>query len=426
MKQLEVRNIQKKVLPNGLTVITEFMPHVRSVSLGIWLATGSRQEKPDRNGICHFIEHMVFKGTRSRTAEQIARSMDSVGGHLDAFTAKECVNFSTMVLDEHLPLAFDVLSDLVLNPLFSPEDILRERRVVLEEIKSEQDSPDYLLHELFTQKFWKGHPLGKPILGTKQTVQALEHDCIQEQFERSYRPNNMIIAAAGHLEHRQLLDLVASRFSHLKRQETKLLDPTPVIQHHITVRDKQSLEQVHLCLGVPSYPLTDERRYACYALNTLLGGGMSSRLFQSVRERQGLAYSVFSELAPYRDTGCLIVYAGTSRESAPRVVSSIMEEFRDLKENGVRSEELRRAKDHLKGSMMLGLESTANRMSNLARQELYFGRFVTLDEILEKIEAVTAEEVAQVAQEFFRTELISLTILGRLDGMRIHRKTLTC
>src|SRR3990172_944918 len=386
------RNIEKHVLANGLTVISEYMPHVRSVALGIWLNVGARQEAPDKTGITHFIEHMVFKGTQTRTAEQIARQMDSIGGHLDAFTAKECVSFSAVVLDEHLPLAFDVLSDLVLNPLFSPNDIARERGVVLEEIKSEQDSPEYVLHETFAHNFWKDHPLGKPILGTRQTVQALDRRAVRNQFVRTYRPNHMILSAAGHLQHDRLLELAKERFSHLEPQKLRLPDSAPVIPHHITLKNKQSLEQVHLCLGVPSYPLTHDRRYACYVLNALLGGGMSSRLFQNIREKQGLAYSVFSELAPYRDTGCLMVYAGTSLESAPRVVESVIQEFRDLKENGVRSEELRRAKDHLKGSLMLGLESTANRMSNLARQEMYFGRCITLDEIVEKVNAVTAAD----------------------------------
>jgi len=426
MPRKEPRNIRKETLANGLTVLTESMPHVRSVSVGIWLRTGSRQENPARGGISHFIEHMVFKGTRNRTAEQIARSMDSVGGHLDAFTAKECVSFNTVVLDENLPMAFDVLSDLVLNPLFMPEDVSRERKVVLEEIKSEEDNPEYLLHEIFIQRFWRGHPLGKPILGTRKTVQALNREAIQEQFERFYRPNNMLIAAAGHLRHRQILDLVEERFHHLRPHTGRLRDPEPVIRPHITLKNKPALGQVHVCLGVPSYPLVHERRYACYVLNTLLGGGMSSRLFQNIREKQGLAYAVFSELSPYRDTGCLLVYAGTSPESAPRVVSSILEEFRDLKENGVRKEELQRAKDHLKGSLMLGLESTGSRMSNLARQQMYFDRFFSLDEVTASIDAVTAESIAEITREFFRTDRISLTILGRLDGLKIDRKMIVC
>jgi predicted Zn-dependent peptidase len=426
MPNKDTRNIRKETLANGLTVLTEVMPHVRSVSVGIWLRTGSRQENPARGGISHFIEHMVFKGTRNRTAEQIARSMDSVGGHLDAFTAKECVSFNTVVLDQNVPQAFDVLSDLVLNPLFMPEDVARERKVVMEEIKSEEDNPEYLLHEIFTRGFWHGHALGKPILGTRKTVQALNREAIQEQFERFYRPNNMVVAAAGHLRHAQIMELVEERFHHLKPRTGRILDPPPVTRSPITLKNKPALEQVHLCLGVPSYPLVHERRYECYVLNTVLGGGMSSRLFQNIREKQGLAYAVFSELSPYRDTGCLLVYAGTSPESAPRVVTSILEEFRDLKENGVKQEELQRAKDHLKGSLMLSLESTGSRMSNLARQEMYFGRFFSLDEVIASIDAVTAEGIAAITREFFRTDRISLTVLGRLDGLKIGRKMLAC
>jgi len=420
------RNIQKTVLPNGLVVVTETMPQVRSVCVGIWLGHGSRVETPEQNGITHFIEHMVFKGTRNRTAEQIARSMDSIGGHMDAFTGKECVCFSTVVLDEHLPLAFDVLSDLVLNPRFDNKDILRERGVILEEIKSEEDNPDYLLHEIFTQNFWKGHPLGQPILGTRRTVGSFEKRMILRQFDRHYRPNHMVIAAAGNVRHPRLLELAGERFHQLTRAENHRREPAPVVQPRITLRNKESLEQVHLCLGVPAYPLPDERRYASYILNALLGGGMSSRLFQNIRERQGLAYAVFSELAPYRDTGCLFIYAGTSLGAAQRVVRSVVTEFRDLKENPIPAEELRRAKDHLKGSLMLSLESTGSRMSNLARQEMYFDRFFDLDEIIAKIEAVTAEEVAVIARDLFRPENISLTVLGRLNGLKISRKSLSC
>ncbi|MCZ6490834.1 MAG: pitrilysin family protein [Acidobacteria bacterium] len=421
-----MRNIQKAILPNGLAVLTESMPHVRSVSVGIWLGTGSRQEQPERNGISHFIEHMVFKGTKTRTAEQIARSVDSIGGHLDAFTAKECVSFNAIVLDEQLETVFDVLSDLVLHPLFQQEEISRERSVILEEIKSEEDNPDYLLHEIFTQNFWKGHALGKPILGTRETVGRLKQDVIREQFASIYRPNNMVISAAGHLEHSRLVQLAEQRFHSLKKQEVHLPDSQPATHSRITLRNKKSLEQVYLCLGVPSYSLSHDGRYACYVLNTLLGGGMSSRLFQNIRERQGLAYSVFSDLVPYKDTGCLFVYAATSPETAVQVVHSIIQEFRKLKENAVDAEELRRAKDHLKGSLMLSLESTGSRMSSLARQYMNFGKFFTLDEIIAKIEAVTAEDLMEIARKFFRTDDIALTVLGRLDGLKIGREMLVC
>jgi predicted Zn-dependent peptidase len=426
MKHTDVRNIRKEVLPNGLTVITEVMDHVRSVSVGIWIKSGSRREPAKTNGITHFIEHMLFKGTTSRTAEDIARQVDSIGGHLDAFTAKECVCYNTKVLDDHLPLAMDILGDLVLHPRFDPQDLLKERGVILEELKMDEDNPDHLVHEIFTQSFWKGHAIGRPILGTKDTIRGLDRRKLFDYYHRCYEPGNMLVSAAGNLSHRKLTDLVEKTFRELKLRKPESPGPKPATHSRIVLRHKKHLEQVHICLGVPSYPLPHERRYACYIMNTILGGGMSSRLFQNIRERQGLAYAVFSELNPCSDTGCLTIYAGTSRESANRVVESIMKEFRDLKENIVTTEELRRAKDHLKGSLMLSLESTTSRMSNLARQEIYFGRFFSLDEIAQRIENVTAEEVIAVANEFFRPQAVAVTVVGNLTGVKIGRRQLVC
>src|ERR1035438_7677285 len=421
-----VRDIEMTRLPNGVRVITEAMPHVRSISVGIWIGTGSRREKHEQNGISHFIEHMLFKGTTHRSAEDIARSVDSVGGNLDAFTAKELVCFNTKVLDQHLPLAFDVLADLVLNPLFRDEDIDKEKGVILEEIKMEADSPDYLVHEIFSSNFWKDHPLGKPILGTRETVKRFDRQTIGDYYRAVYAPSNLLITAAGHLTHDALVALVRQNFASLAPNCAPPADQVPATHARIALRNKKSLEQVHLCLGVPSYPLPHHERFACYVLNTLLGGGMSSRLFQNIRERQGLAYSVFSELNPYRDTGCLSIYAGTSIESAGKVVESIIKEFRELKDQQVGDEELRRAKDHLKGSLMLGLESTGSRMSNLARQEMYFAKFFTLDELLESIETVTALDVRRIAQTFFDPKQIALTVLGNLEKLKIGREDLGC
>lgn len=418
------RHVHKSVLPNGLLVVTEQMPHVRSAALGIWLRTGSRQENPQKGGVSHFIEHMVFKGTKHRTAEQIARVMDSVGGHLDAFTAKECVSFNTVVLDENIQLAFDVLSDLVLNPLFDSHDIARERSVVLEEIKSEQDNPDYLLHELFTGNFWKDHPLGKPIIGTKQSVASFNRNSLLDEYSQFYQPGNMVISAAGNIHHDRIMELVEHRFRSIQPPESAVTDIAPSISSHITLKNKQSLEQVHLVAGLPSCPIPHRDRYAWYILNTILGGGMSSRLFQNIREKQGLAYSVYSDLATYRDSGCLMIYVGTSSETVKKVIRSMMHELRDLKENGVTREELRRAKDQLKGSLMLGLESTGSRMSNIARQQMYFGRFFTLDEIIQGIEAVKNDDLSRIMLENFRPDSVSLTVLGRLNGLRVTRKDL--
>jgi predicted Zn-dependent peptidase len=420
------RDILTTTLSNGIKVITEAMSHVRSVSVGIWVSSGSRRETPDENGLSHFIEHMLFKGTTNRSAEQIARSVDSIGGNLDAFTAKEMVCYNTKVLDEHLPIAMDVLGDLVLNPAFRDEDIEKEKGVILEEIKMDADSPDYLVHEIFSSNFWKDHPLGKPILGTRETVKRFNRGMVQDYYRGVYTPSNLLITAAGNLQHERLVELARHRFETLALAAPEPPQKAPATHARISLKSKKDLEQVHVCLGVPSYPIPHEDRFTCYVLNTMLGGGMSSRLFQNIRERQGLAYAVFSELNPYSDTGCLSVYAGTSLEAAKQVVESVLREFTDLKQAPAPAEEVRRAKDHLKGSLMLSLESTSSRMSNLARQEMHFRRFFTLDELAESIEKVTAEDVQRVAQTFFDQKNVALTVLGNLDGFKIVREDLVC
>jgi len=422
----EARNIQRQVLPNGLTILTEKMDHIRSVSIGIWVKSGSRHEDPNVNGISHFVEHMVFKGTSSRSAEDIARQVDSIGGNMDAFTGKETICFNVKVLDEHLPVAVDILSDLVLHPVFDVNEITRERGVILEEIKMDEDNPDYLVHEIFTQNFFKGHPLGKPILGTKETVRRFDQEAIWGYYGGKFSPGNMIISAAGNLDHKEFVDLLRQRFEQLPVGSNGWHDTPPKINSRIILRNKKALEQVQICVGVPSYSISHERRYVTYILNTLLGGGMSSRLFQNVREKQGLVYSIFSELNPFRDTGMLSVYAGTSRESAPKVVQSIVHEFRELKTAPISEEELKRAKDQLKGSLMLSLESSTARMSNLARQEMYYDHFFTMDEIIDRIQAVTVADLLQSANELFQPQLIAVTVLGNLNGLKITRDSLAC
>jgi predicted Zn-dependent peptidase len=422
----EARNIQRQVLPNGLTILTEKMDHIRSVSIGIWVKSGSRHEDPNVNGISHFVEHMVFKGTSSRSAEDIARQVDSIGGNMDAFTGKETICFNVKVLDEHLPVAVDILSDMVLHPIFDVNEITRERGVILEEIKMDEDNPDYLVHEIFTQNFFKGHPLGKPILGTKETVRRFDQEAIWGYYGGKFSPGNMIISAAGNLNHQEFVDLLRQRFEQLPVGSNGWHDTPPKINSRIILRNKKALEQVQICVGVPSYSISHERRYVTYILNTLLGGGMSSRLFQNVREKQGLVYSIFSELNPFRDTGMLSVYAGTSRESAPKVVQSIVHEFRELKTVPISEEELKRAKDQLKGSLMLSLESSTARMSNLARQEMYYDHFFSMDEIIDRIQAVTVEDLLQSANELFQPQLIAVTVLGNLNGLKITRDSLAC
>ena len=422
----EARNIRRQKLPNGLIIITEQMQHIRSASIGVWLQTGSRDEDPEWNGISHFIEHMVFKGTKHRTAEAIARQVDSIGGNMDAFTAKECICFNVKVLDEHVPVALDILSDLVLNPVFDASDIARERGVIMEEIKMDEDNPDYLVHEIFTQNFWKDHPLGKPILGTKETVKRFEREPVLDAYAHRFSPGNIIVSAAGNLDHDRFVELVTSHFQHMQPMTNGFHSSTPKISSRIILRNKKALEQVQLCIGVPSHPIAHEKRHAGYVLNTLLGGGMSSRLFQNIRERQGLAYSIYSDLNPYRDTGCLAVYAGTSLASAAKVVQSVVSEFRKLKSEPVPEEELQRSKAQLKGSLMLSLESSTSRMSNLARQEMYFDHFYDLDELIQKIEAVTAEDLSTLANEFFKPEAVAVTVLGNLNGLKLTRDQLAC
>jgi predicted Zn-dependent peptidase len=422
----DVRSVRRTVLPNGLTVLTEEMNHIRSVSIGIWIKTGSRHEEPEQNGISHFIEHMVFKGTETRSAVDIARQIDSIGGNMDAFTAKECVCFNVKILDEHTPIAFEILSDLVLHPVFDTKDIARERGVILEEIKMDEDSPDYLVHEIFTQNFWKDHPLGKPILGTKETVRSFEHQSISDYFRQRFSPANMIISAAGHLKHQEFVDLVEKYFGGLAPSDNVFRQVAPKTSARIILRNKKALEQVQLCIGVPSDPIGHERRYASYILNTLLGGGMSSRLFQRIREDQGLVYAIYSELSPYRDTGCMSVYAGCGRENITKVVRSVVAEFGNMKSEQITPEELDRAKAQLKGNLMLSLESSTARMSNLARQEMYFDHFFDLDEIIQRIEAVTSDDLIELARSYFRTEHVAVTVLGNLNGLKLTRDQLAC
>ncbi len=418
------RDIERTVLPNGVRVITEQMPHVRSVSVGVWIGTGSREEELHETGLSHFIEHMVFKGTKNRSAEEIARSVDSIGGGLDAFTSKELVSYNVKVLDEHLSEAFDVVTDLVRHPLFEKHDIEKEKGVILEELKMEVDNPEYLLHEIFSSNFWKGHALGRPILGTKQTIRSFNRDSVERYYREFYTPSNILITAAGNLKHKTLLRLCEDGFADLKQRKLRPPKCAPRPHAPLIFRNKSSLEQVHVYLGVPSVPMTHESRFAAYLLNTILGGGMSSRLFQNIREKQGLAYAVYSELAMYRDVGCMLVYAGTSLRSAGKVIDSVVHELREVTDHLVSADELRRANDHLKGSFVLGLESTSSRMGNLARQELYFQRFFTLDEMLESIERVSAQEVQTLAQQFFDPRNMAVAMLGRLEGFRVRRQDL--
>jgi predicted Zn-dependent peptidase len=422
------RNIRKTVLPNGLLVLTESMPHLRSVSMGAWIGSGSRDEAAEVNGISHFVEHMVFKGTTSRSAQQIAREVDTIGGNLDAFTGKEMVCFNIKVLDQNVPPALEVLADLVLHPTFTPEELAREQGVILEEIKMDEDNPDYLVHEVWTQNFWKGDALGRPILGTAKTVSSFNQQIVFDFYAGRFTPRNMVFSAAGNLDHDVFVAQVEKEFRSLAASSAEATPKiaVPRVTPHITLKRKKSLEQVQFCLGVPAPPVNDARRYGVYLLNTMLGGGMSSRLFQTIREDQGLAYSIYSEMNPFRDTGSICIYAGTSVDKTQKVLQLTLKELRRLKEEVVSDVELKRAKDQLKSNMVIGLESSGSRMTNLARQQMYFGRFFGVDEMMEEIDAVTTANVQELAQELFQPEMMALTLLGNLGTMKVERGDLAC
>ncbi len=403
--------VVREVFDNGLRLITETMPHVRSVTLGVWLTRGSRHESDERGGIAHFVEHMLFKGTAGRTAEDIAQAIDSIGGQLDAFTAKEYASYYIKVLDEHVPLAVELLTDIVRRPAFAEDEIEREKKVILEEIKMVEDTPDDLVHELFTQHFWEGHPLARPILGSRETVEALTVETLRAYFGGAYVAPNMVISAAGNIDHARVRDLVDGAFGDLSSSREPFGEDAPRVSPQAITRTKE-LEQSHVCLGTNSYPQSHADRYVSYILNTVLGGSMSSRLFQNIREKRGLAYSVFSGLSAYRDAGNITIYAGCANEAVGQVIDLCVDELKGMKRAPVLDAELRRAKDHLKGSLMLSLENTASRMSHLARQEIYFERHFGLDETLAGVEAVTTDDIMRVAADLFSNGSLAATVVG--------------
>ena len=412
--------IKQTVLDNGLTIISERMDHVRSASVGIWVRSGSRHEEAPLNGISHFIEHTLFKGTRNRTSREIAVESDAIGGHVDAFTSREVAAYYVKVLDEHLPRAFDLLADLVTAPSFADEELDRERNVVMEEIKMVGDTPDDLVHEVFVANFWPDHPLGRSILGTNDTLETFNHDRVVEYFSNIYTPSNLVVAGAGNLEHESFVDMVGGYLSGLKDRPVHLSASAPSHAARRIVLDKD-LEQAHLVLGTCCPSMTSTDRYSVHVLNVILGGGMSSRLFQTIREEHGLAYAVYSGVNAYTDAGYLSVYAATSPEQVGDVIKLSVEEFNKLKSEPVSEAELQRAKDQLKVSLMLSLESTSARMSNLARQEIFFSRQFTLDEILERINQVTRADVQRVAGEIFGSDELAITAVGQLGSLDLDR-----
>ncbi|MFQ5656975.1 MAG: M16 family metallopeptidase [Candidatus Methylomirabilales bacterium] len=404
---------RKDVLDNGLVVLTERMPAVRSVSIGVWIRVGSREEEERQAGISHFIEHLFFKGTGKRSAEEIAKAIDSVGGTLDAFTSREYTCFYAKVLGEHVPLAMDILADLVLHARLDPADIEREREVILQEIKMVEDAPDDQIHDLFAETIWVGHPLGRPILGKRETLGQMQRDDIVKYVDQSYRPDRVIISAAGDLDHEAFVDLVAATFGGWEGHSRPRLSPPPV-PRFTTVQEDRDFSQVHLCLGVNGLDYGHRDRYTLSIANTILGGGMSSRLFQEVREKRGLVYSIYSYTASYRDAGLLVVYAGTSKDHYQEVVDLIRAAFRVIRDEVLGPEEFRRAKEQLKGNLLLGLESTSSRMTRLAKMYMCFNRYFGLDEIIQGIEEVTPERLQQLTQSLFEDGAFTLASIGRV------------
>jgi predicted Zn-dependent peptidase len=405
----------KVVLDNGIRVVSQEMPDHRSVSLGIWVENGSRHESTRENGISHFIEHLLFKGTERRSAAQIAEEMDAIGGVLNAFTAKEHTCYYAKILDEDLPLAIDLLTDIFLHSVFDRDEIERERSVILQEISQAEDTPDDYIHDLFSLDFFKDHPLARPICGSAETVNSFRRQDFLTFFKSRYRPRRVVVAAAGHLRHEQLVRAFNERLGSVSDStydgRSNSQDGAPEMQSGIFQHTK-SLEQAHLCLGVLGVHQTHPQRYTAYILNTLLGGGMSSRLFQEIREKRGKAYSVYSFSSSYKDVGYLGVYAGTSLEWVEEVVELILKELKQLAAGDIKDEEIRRTQGQLVGSMMLGLESTDSWMSHIARNEIYFGEPITTDEICRGIRAVSRDAVVDLASTLFGSQGIALSLLG--------------
>ena len=389
------------------------MVQVRSVSIGLWVRAGSRWEPARTAGISHFIEHLLFKGTETRSAEEIARTIDGVGGSLDAFTSRENTCFYAKVLGEHLPLAVDLLSDLLLHPRLNPEDLERERRVVLEEIKMVEDDPDDLIHDLFAEQFWSGHPLGRPVLGSRQTLAAIDRSAVLEHLRNYYQPDRVIVAAAGDLEHDRVVELVVRALGEWRGCALPINGASPV-SHLAVHHEERDSAQLHLVLGVDGLPYSHPNRYAFFLQNAILGSSMSSRLFQEVREKRGLAYSIYSYQASFHDSGLLAIYAGTSPESYAQVISLILAAWKSLREEPVDLEEFRRAKAQLKGSLLLGLESTSSRMTRLAKAEIYFQRAFDLDEIIRGIDNVSPETFSELHRSLLQPERYALTTIGHL------------
>src|SRR3972149_2203982 len=389
---------RKEHLDNGIRLVAERIPTVKSVSLGIWVCVGSRDEDEIEAGISHFTEHMFFKGTAHRSAHDIALEMDALGGELNAFTTRETTTFYVKVLDEHLSKGIEIISDLFMHSSMVRKDMEKEKQVVLEELKMVEDDPEDYIHDMHSRLVWDGNPLARPIVGSVKTIQGLSRNRMLDFIGVHYHPANIIVSAAGNFEFPNLLKLLNKSIGKLRRKVTENRRTQPELKNGIIVKNKP-IEQVHLCLGTLGLPQNDKRRYALYALNSILGSSMSSRLFQEVREKRGLVYSIYSYLSSFTDSGLMNIYAGTSKESLMPVLELVLKE-------------IKRVKNQMKGNLMLGLESTSNRMSRIARDEIYSGRFYTTDDIINEINRITPSQIQGLLYDLFKSEYLSLAILG--------------
>jgi predicted Zn-dependent peptidase len=417
-------SVTRHVLPSGLTVLVETLPYVRSVALGYYLRSGSAVESIEHGGASHFLEHLVFKGTDRRSTSEIAQAIDVLGGDVDAFTGKEYTSFYAHVLDEQVDTALDLLTDIVTSPRFTADDLEMERSVVLEEIKMVEDTPDDLVHEMFVTAFWADHPLGRPILGTVETVKSLQREQILEHYNETFHPSNLIFCASGNVRLEQILPFLEKTFPPDGRTPVRNEWSAPTPQQHVMHRQKRELEQAHLCLGTKGFPQQGHERYAAALFNSVLGGGMSSRLFQRIREKEGLVYTVLSYHNGYLHGGYEAIYAACTPRNVKRVVNATLQEMKLIKQEGVTAHELASAKLHLKSSILLSLESTVSRMSGIARQEYYFGEQYGPEEIIGHIEAVTLEDVKQIAEAIVDPESLSMTLLGNVKSAGVTTEML--
>jgi len=409
----------KNHLDNGIPLVLEQIENVRSVSLGIWVKVGSRYEPPEKNGISHFLEHMFFKGTKRKSARDIAIEIDSVGGDLNAFTSREITTFYVKVLDGHIGRGLDLLTDIFLHSTFPEGDLEKEKRIIKEEIKMVEDTPDDYIHDLFYQDVWGHEGIGQSILGRRDTIKAFGRDELMSHIKRYYGTKDTVIACAGNFDSDNLIASLNSTLGGLRRGSEPRKGKNPVFHPRTEVHSKD-LSEAHICVGIEGIPLASDDRYALYLLNAILGAGVSSRLFQGIREERGLAYSIYSFMSSYFDTGIWAVYAGTSKKRVIEVIELISKELRSLKDT-ITDTELQRAKDQMKGNLILGLESSNNRMQNIARQEIYYGRYYSPEEILKDIDAVSLVEVRSLSERLVRNDAIALTVLGPIERSQVSQ-----